>query len=721
MYKRLPSRLAATTGVLLVALAALSAPARPAAAAGGTLSINDVSVTEGNSGTINATFTITLSVPDAAITTVSYTTANGTATTPADYIAATGTATIAANATTTTISIAVVGDTLDEANETFSVNLSNASANAAITDAQGIGTIVDNDATPSLRISDTSLLEGSAGTTNASFTVTLSAASGQAVSVTYATSNGTATAATDYIAAPATVLTFDPGDLVKTIAIPIIGDVSDEVDETFNVNLSGALNASIADSKGVGTILDDDSPPTISVDDQQVIEGNSGTVSMAFNISLSAPSGKTVTVKYQTADSTAAAPDDYTAVSLKTLTFSPGVQTQNVSVLVKGDTIPEGNETFLVNLSAPTNATILDGQGVGTILDDDPLPTVTIGDVTVAEPLAGTTTTTFTVSLSTATSRIVSVPYLTQDNTATSNPPNPDYQATSGTLVFQPGITTLPITVVINSDAQVEPNETFFVNLGTPANATLADGQGTGTITGGNLPTVSIGDAGATEGNGISAVFTVQLSAASNQDVTVTYSVAGGTAVAGSDFQLPLTNAITIPANTLAQTIAVPILDDPLDENDETFSVTLTGATGAAIADGVGTGTIRDNDAPPTMSIGDAQVSDSGSTPVAIFSVTLSGPSGLPISVDYQTANGTATAGQDYQAKSGTLQIASGATSATIEVPIVTDSASEGNETFLVNLGNAKNATLTKSAGTGTISDAPQAPQPLVYVALIRR
>jgi hypothetical protein len=205
--------------------------------------------------------------------------------------------------------------------------------------------------------------------------------------------------------------------------------------------------------------------------------------------------------------------------------------------------------------------------------------------------------------------------------------------------------------------------------------------------------------------------------------VTVTYAVAGVTAVAGADFQIPAAPlTLTFAPGISTQTIAVPILDDTLDESAETFNITLTGATGATIADGAAIGTIIDNDPQPTITISNIKVSDSGSTPNAIFTVSLSAPSSNPITVDYQTANGTAMAGVDYQAKSGKLTILAGTTSATIAIPIVTDALTEPDETFTVNLGNAVNATLTTATGIGTISDRPQtAPGHLVYVSIIRR
>ena len=169
--------------------------------------------------------------------TVAYTTADGTATAGSDYVTTSGTLTFAAGSTTQTVNVPVIGDTLDEADETFLVNLS-APVNAALgTPSQGVGTITDNDTTPTLRIAPTSMTEGNTGTSPATFTVTLSAPSGRVVTVNYATANGTATtAAGDYTATSGT-LSFPIGTTTRQVTVPVIGDLRDEVDETFNLVL----------------------------------------------------------------------------------------------------------------------------------------------------------------------------------------------------------------------------------------------------------------------------------------------------------------------------------------------------------------------------------------------------------------------------------------------------------------------------------------------------
>ena len=220
------------------------------------VSINNVSLTEGNTGSTNANFTVSLSAAYSQSITVHYSTADGTATAGSDYTAASGDITFAPGETSKTISIAVLGDRLAEPNENFSVNLS--TNDAFIQDGQGIGTILDDE--PRISISDVSKYEGNSGTTQFVFTVTLSSAYDQAVTVNYATADGTATVANHDYQAQSGTITFAPGQTTQTITILVNGDTRKESNEWFAVNLSSpSTNALLSDSQGIGWILNDDS------------------------------------------------------------------------------------------------------------------------------------------------------------------------------------------------------------------------------------------------------------------------------------------------------------------------------------------------------------------------------------------------------------------------------------------------------------------------------
>jgi hypothetical protein len=242
--------------------------------------------------------------------------------------------------------------------------------NGTITNATGTGTINDNDATPTLVVNDVVVNELNAGTVQATFTVTLSAVSGRTVTVNRATANATATAPADYTALASAPLTFLPGTTTQSVSVTVNSDLLDEADETFQLRLTTAANATIADGTGVATIIDDDPLPTATINDVSVTEANTGTRNVTFTVTLSAASGRAITIGWATADGTAIAPADYTAAS-GTLTFTAGALTRTITVVTVGDTVREPNETFVVNLSNGTNVTILDTQGVATIVNND--------------------------------------------------------------------------------------------------------------------------------------------------------------------------------------------------------------------------------------------------------------------------------------------------------------------------------------------------------------
>jgi ELWxxDGT repeat protein len=330
---------------------------------------------------------------------------------------------------------------------------------------------------PAITVTDTTVTEGNVGTTAATFTVRLSEAHDQPVTVAYATAAGTATAGTDYQSVSGS-LTFAPGETVKTITVLVNGDQFGEPNETFVVNLSSATNATIADAQGTGTILDDE--PRISIGDATVTEGNTGTRAITFTVTLSAAYDQPVSVAYATGNGTATAASDYQAVNSGTLTFSPGQTTKTITILVYGDRVPEPNETFFVNLSPPASAVVTDGQGMGTIVDDE--PRISISDVSKAEGKKGKTTLfVFTVTLSTAYDQPVTMSFRTVNGTATTN--NKDYVAKSGTLTFSPGETTKTITIEVTGDNRREPTEYFYLDLfGNSSNSLFAKSRGIGWI-----------------------------------------------------------------------------------------------------------------------------------------------------------------------------------------------------------------------------------------------
>jgi hypothetical protein len=222
-------------------------------------------------------------------------------------------------------------------------------------------------------------------------------------------------------------------------------------------------------------------PQTFTIDDVTHLEGDSGTTAYIFTVTKTGNTGVSSSVGFQTQDGTATLANNDYQPNTGTLNFAPTDTTQQLTVLVNGDTSFAPNENFKVNLVNPSNATIADAQGIGTITNDDALPSFSIDDVTHTEGDVGTTSYRFTVTKSGSTEVGSSVEFQTQDGTATIA--DNDYQTNSNTLNFGSSDTTLQITVLVNRDTAIEPNEAFTVHLSSPVNATITAADGTGTIT----------------------------------------------------------------------------------------------------------------------------------------------------------------------------------------------------------------------------------------------
>ena len=447
------------------------------------ITIGDVTVTEGNAGTVNAALTVTLSAASTRPVTVDFATVDGTATVAAgDYVAAAGTLTFTPGQLSKTINVQVRGDRAAELTESFSVVLSGAT-NAFVGDAAGVIGILDDE--PTISIDDYSAAEGNAGAKSFAFIVRLSAPSDAPVSVDFSTVEGdteygsassAATGDTDFVFTSGTA-TFAAGQTSTILSVIVNGDRDAELDEAFAVELSGATGTHLADAHAVGTIVNDD--PYASVSGGSVTEGNSGTKLLPFTFTLSSPSDVPVTVNYATSDGSAtAASGDYQAAS-SFVTFAAGETSKTVNVTVNGDRRAEANEYFNLNIAGVTNAGIATGSATGLILDNE--PRISLNSVSITEGDAGTKLMTFTATLSAAYDQSVTVNYATQNGSATAGK---DYIATSGTLTFAAGQTARAFTVAIKGDKQREYEEYFYIRLTSASTNAWVDTEysGVGTI-----------------------------------------------------------------------------------------------------------------------------------------------------------------------------------------------------------------------------------------------
>ncbi len=532
--------------------------------------------------------------------------------------------------------------------------------------------------------------EGNSGTTPFVFTAGLSAASEQTITVAYATSNGTATAASGDYGATSGTLTFLPGETSKTITVLVNGDTTLEPDETFNVTLSSPVNVTFqtpADGQAAATILNDDlTPPALSISDVTAYEGNSGTTPFVFTINLSAVSGVQANVVYTTSNGTATSGSDYTAKT-GTLIFAPGETSKTITVLVNGDTTFEPDETFNVTLSSPVNATLADNLGVGTILNSLPALSISSTYLATAVPFSFTDISgTGTVIGGLTNQDLANVaipigftfPFFGTTNTTV-------FVSTKGLLTFGSG----------NNNYS---NDDLTFTLSQAAIAPFWDDLHTG---------------GGLAG---SNVFYQVLGSGANQHLTVQWnqirfygsSAAGDTLTFQAElyvdgriqFNYPdLVSGAAFGNNGASATVGIK---DAGTQGPNRLLLAYNNGPNAFVGSGQS-----------TLISSATSEGNAGTTPF-VFTVSLSAISDLQTIVVYTTNDGTATsASGDYQPTSGTLTFAPGETSKLITVLVNGDTTFELDETFNVTLSSPVNATLPNNPGVGKILNDDSTPPAL--------
>lgn len=456
------------------------------------LSITDVALSEGTNSSPIARFTVSLSGRATTPVTVNWTTVDGTATVADnDFLASSGTIVFARGQTSKTVGVYIRGDGTPESDESFSISLSNA-VGSTISKATGTATIRNDDVlqpvVPSLSVSDTDLPERNGGRSDARFTVKLSEPTNVPVTVNCATANGTATVAgSDYVAA-AWRLTFAPGETEKTLSVGVLGDTRIELDETFRLVLSSPSGATLEKATGTATIRNDDiSPPApvlVSVLGSSVIEEGNGDpgapVFAEFTVKLSRIAESVVTVAYKTNDGSATTIDnDYVSTS-GNFVFAIGETTKTVLVPIVGDIKPERDETFSLVLVSASGAVLDRTPARAILIDDDTLPEIGVQGVSLTEGNTGTSVATFIIALNSSWDEPVVVTYATRDGSATAA--DSDYTPSQGTVTFAPGEIQKTVTVSVIGDTRAEIDETFFLDLASANNATIAEATGTAII-----------------------------------------------------------------------------------------------------------------------------------------------------------------------------------------------------------------------------------------------
>ena len=685
-----------------------------------------------------ASFVVTLSGEVSGTVSVPYTTANGTAESGAnkDYTTASGTLQFVAGDLSKTIEVTTLEDVLNEASETYTLTLTGATGVSGVSlgTASATGTIEDDDAlTAALGTHTANVAEGS----EATFEVDLSGGTSIAdVEVIYAVdSDTTATSGDDYTA-PSGKLTIAAGQSSGTITIGTNTDQVHDPGETVVLKLTSATTAARTvtvdatakktttigeegmETVSVGPVLveDDDQTPEDETDDKSKV-GEGETAS--FVVTLSGEVSGTVSVPYTTANGTAESGTgkDYTTAS-GTLQFAAGDLSKTIEVTTLEDVLNEASETYTLTLTAATGVSGVSlgtASATGTIEDDDAL-TAALGTHTanVAEGSEAT----FEVDLSggTSTAAVEVIYAVDSDTTATSGD---DYTAPSGKLTIAAGQSSGTITIGTNTDQVHDPGETVVLKLTSATTDTRTvnvddTAKVTTTIGEQGTETVSVGpvlvedddqtpedetDDKSKVGEGETASFVVTLSGEVSGTVSVPYTTANGTAESGTGKDYTTASGtLQFAAGDLSKTIEVTTLEDVLNEASETYTLTLTGATGVSgvsLGTASATGTIEDDDA-LTAALGThtANVAEGSE---ATFEVDLSGgTSTAAVEVNYAVdSDTTATSGDDYTAPSGKLTIAAGQSSGTITIGTNTDQVHDPGETVVLKLTSATTATRT--------------------------
>ncbi len=637
-----------------------------------------------------ASFTVTRTGGTEGAVSVDFTTSDGSALGDLDYAPTTGPLEFADGETEVTFTFPVFNDDVFETNETVRLALSNPTGGATLgllTNAFMV--ITDNDEPGTAGLLQFSVVNVVVGETGPTVTLTVTRTDGKAgeVTVEYSTGDGSAEGEFDYAPTIGT-LTFPANVTSQTFTIGIVSDTIDETNETFEVRLDSPGGGASLGTKNVATvsITDNDTGGEIrlSASAYRFSETNEEAV---ITIARSGGTASGVTVDVIISDLTATGGEDYTA-SIETVEFEAGATTASFSILLNDDSIPEGDETFRIDLSNATGGGVL-GRGTNaivTIVDDEESLQFNAEAYTVSE---GASAVVLTVIRSGPATGAVTVDYQTVGGSAESDE---DFFGTNGTITFGPGVKSRTLTVRLVRDDAVEEDETFGVELGSPVGAQL------GTVTEAVVNITDDDEGGAinfkTAGftvkeNAPFAIITVTRTGGDASGVSFDLATADGSTEEGDDYT-GVSETFEFEAGANSMRIVIPIVNDAFDETNETVHLTLSNPTGGATLGALSEAnlTIVDNDTGGVIAFSavNYSVTETGTTAV----VTLTRSSGVAggVSVDFITGGGTATPDEDYTAITNTYSFESNQTRLLIEIDIANDDLPDGNETVLMNLSN---------------------------------
>jgi uncharacterized delta-60 repeat protein len=611
---------------------------------------------------------------------VDYSTTDGSATAGADYTAASGTLTFAAGETSRQIVIPIVNDGLKETVETFRIVLSNPSAGTSLGTANLTITLQDND--PGIEFEQTGYVVPES-TVQAVINILRQDDLNTTATVDYFTSNETAVAGEDYVAASGTI-SFVPGERSKEIRIDLVNDSFFETPERFVIRLINATGGAVLGARQTAGVIiqENDLGFEFGWASFEARE-ESGSPILLTVVRRQDNANTPATVDYSTENGTAVAGMDYATAS-GTLSFAPGETSRAIAVTLLNDELVENTEHFTLKLGNPTGGVPLGAQisAVIRIADNE----------TGFEFLSSSgrfpenaNEAILTVGHQGDFAGVTTVDFNTVNGSATAGA---DYMAVSGTLAFSPGETRQEIRVPLLNDGVSEYGESFAVRLSNPTGgATLGTYSTVSVILVDDDPGVSLvaSSAEAPENAGVAAI-EVRRGSDSTDIVTVEFFTSPGSATSGIDYT-DVSGTLTFPPGEMTKFISVPILNDGLIEQPKTFRVSLTNAVGGTGLGYPTTGlwTIRDNDSP--ISIDNLTLREgTGATNL----VVRRGDDGNSSTVwGYSVTGGTAVQGADYSLAAGTLQFPPGPGTLSIPVNLPDNFLVQGEKTIELTLISA--------------------------------
>ncbi len=559
----------------------------------------------------------------------------------------------------------------------------------------------DSSGSPNLMVMDSTVTEGSP----LSFDFVLDATYGSDITISFNVADGTALGSgVDYSGLPgAYSITILSGQTIANYQMTTVQDFQDEPMESMSVSITSALMTSVIDDYGVGSISDDDAPPTVSLSDSSVTEGGE----VVFLVTLSQSSGFDVGLSWVTSDISATSSLDY-SFALNTYTIVSGGQGVAITVPTVDDGDIESTETFMVSLYSLVNVIALDDVGIGTITDNDGMPSISISDASGTEGQSLS----FLVTMSQIVGADVTFEVYTSDGTALSAT---DYGGISfpTPMTIAAGLASTWVYIPTIDDGISEATESFDVYLQSLSGASAADIVGQGTILDNDVGAhLYVLDTSVTEGGTAAVMFSLSAASGSHVDIGFTTydssAIGGGTDFIGGSF------SVQIPAGQTFAIFDIGITDDGMSESSEIFMVSIDVASNVTIADGTAIVTINDDDSMPGLWMGTPLSVMEGQS--AVVGLNLDSVSASDVTVNLLTDDGTASSGAaDYTSFSGTVTIGAGITIVQISITTHDDVFDEYDEFFNVSLSSLGGASLIGS-GFAAVSIADNDPEPQLSI-----